>query len=140
MEPKDASAAATPGSPARLRVGVDVVAQDRVERSLKSHGEAFVCRLLDPEERSYCLEARSVERISGRIAAKEAVMKVLGVGWPDVSWTDIVVTSDGFGRPKVEVRGRALDTLRELRLGAIDVSITHDGGLAIAVAVAAGGV
>lgn len=75
-----------------------------------------------------------LERVCGRIAAKEAVMKVLGQGWPAVSWTDIAVLVDASGRPAVTLAGKARAVMDSLGLVAIDVSITHDGDLAIAVA------
>lgn len=119
------------GSP---RVGVDIVAQGRIRRSLERHGQAFLSRLLTPEEVSYCQGPRMLERVSGRIAAKEAVMKVLGQGWPAVAWTDIAVLPDGLGRPVAALSGKALEAMGTLGFAAVDVSITHDGDLAIAVA------
>ena len=68
----------------------------------------------------------------------KAVMKVLGDGWPRVPWTSIEVLADSLGRPKVRLHGKALELFLNLGLSDIDVSITHDAGLAIAVAVAAG--
>jgi len=75
-------------------------------------------------------------RIAGRIAAKEAVMKVLGEGWPKISWTDIEISPDEKGRPCVLLTGKALSIARSLHVGQVQVSITHDGDLALAVAVA----
>lgn len=120
------------------RIGVDVVSQARVKLSLERHGQAFLSKFLTPQEASYCSGRRTLERVSGRVAAKEAVMKVLGHGWPSVSWTDIAVLPDGSGRPRVTLSGRALGFMDSLGLKAIDVSITHDGGLAIAVALGVG--
>lgn len=61
-------------------------------------------------------------------------MKVLGEGWPAIPWTDISVLPGQSGRPSAFLSGKALAALELLGLGGVDVSITHDGDLAIAVA------
>jgi holo-[acyl-carrier protein] synthase len=120
------------------RIGVDVVTVDRIRRSLESHGEAFRRRLLTPDESRYCRGPREAERVAGRVAAKEAVMKVLGDGWPAIPWTSIEVLPDESGRPIARLTGKAAEAMRDLGLAAVDVSITHDGNLAIAAALGAG--
>ncbi len=120
------------------RIGVDVVPVGRIRRSLESHGEAFRRRLLTPDESEHCRGPREAERVAGRVAAKEAIMKVLGNGWPAISWTSIEVLPDKSGRPVVRLSGKAAETMRELGLSAVDVSITHDGDLAIAAALGTG--
>ena len=119
---------------ADVRVGVDVVALSRVRRSLDRHKSAFMCKLLTSDEARYCDGPRVEERVAGRIAAKEAVMKVLGRGWPQVAWTDIEVLADAWGRPAVTLRGAALALMQSSGITSLDVSITHDGDVAIAVA------
>ena len=95
----------------------------------------YAARFLTPPEYQYCQGPKLLERLAGRIAAKEAVMKIMGDGWPNVPWTDIEITSMGK-RPVVALSGKALAlaTLLNLEADSLDISITHDGGLAIAVA------
>jgi phosphopantetheine--protein transferase-like protein len=116
------------------RIGVDVVSLGRVRSSLARHADAFIAKLLTPAEAEYCAGARMVERIGGRIAAKEAVMKVIGQGWPALGWTDIEVLPGESGRPEVKLTGRAKGFADAEGLQRLDISITHDGDLAIAVA------
>lgn len=116
------------------KIGIDVVPVSRIRASLERHKEAFFARILTPKEREYCSGARMVERVAGRVAAKEAVMKVIGQGWPALSWTDIEILPGAHGRPTVSLSGKALESAGAACLEAVDVSITHDGGLAIAVA------
>ncbi|MFE8940026.1 holo-ACP synthase [Streptomyces sp. NPDC000963] len=74
--------------------------------------------------------------IAGRLAAKEAVFKLLGsVGRP-VPWQGIEVLRGPGGRPGVRLSGRAAELARTAGIGPIDVSISHDAGFAIAVAAA----
>lgn len=116
------------------RIGVDVVPLARIGTSLERHKDAFLRRILTEKEAEYCDCARLYERVAGRVAAKEAVMKVIGQGWPSLAWTDIEVLPDATGRPVVNLHGKAADFARSAGIEAIDVSITHDGSLAIAVA------
>lgn len=116
------------------RVGIDVVPVRRIRTSLERHPDAFIRKMLTPREAGHCEGARMVERVAGRVAAKEAVMKVIGQGWPTIGWTDIEVLPGPGGRPVVCLSGRALEHAEALGLQDIDVSITHDGDLAIAAA------
>ena len=116
------------------RIGIDVVPLARIRTSLDRHKDAFLAKMLTPKEREYCTGARMLERVSGRVAAKEAVMKVIGQGWPALSWADIEVLPDATGRPAVSLFGKAREFADAAGLDALDVSITHDGDLAIAAA------
>lgn len=121
------------------RIGVDIVPVGRVSRSLTSFGDAFRKRVLTTGESEYCRGPREAEKVAGRVAAKEAVMKVLGEGWPSVPWTSIEILPGDGGRPNARLSGKALEIFGDLGFSAIDVSITHDAGLAIAVALAVEG-
>ncbi|MFI6419675.1 holo-ACP synthase [Streptomyces sp. NPDC050842] len=73
-------------------------------------------------------------RIAGRLAAKEAVFKLLGAVGRPVPWQGIEVLRGPGGRPGIRLSGRAAELARAAGLGPIDVSISHDAGFAIAVA------
>lgn len=124
--------------PEPFRLGLDVVSLSRVKRIYEKRPCLFMKRFFTQEEAAYCLNAvgfgRKLERFGGRIAAKEAVMKVLGKGWPYIPWTDIEVVHDGLGRPVVHLKGKALSTMENQDIGSIQVSITHDWPVAAAVA------
>nr|WP_202526671.1 holo-ACP synthase [Streptomyces sp. SID5770] len=72
--------------------------------------------------------------IAGRLAAKEAVFKLLGSVGKPVPWQGIEVLRGPGGRPGVRLSGRAAELARTAGVGPIDVSISHDAGFAIAVA------
>ncbi|MFC8586404.1 holo-ACP synthase [Streptomyces sp. NPDC057217] len=74
--------------------------------------------------------------IAGRLAAKEAVFKLLGSVGKPVPWQGIEVLRGPGGRPGVRLSGRAAELARTAGVGPIDVSISHDAGFAIAVAAA----
>jgi holo-[acyl-carrier protein] synthase len=123
-----------------VATGVDIAEIERVERALASaHGARFRERVYTAEEQRYC-EGRRRGRgqsYAARFAAKEAVMKALGVGWgKHAGWTDIEVVRVRGGAPKVELSGSARATAKRLGITRWSLSITHAGGLALAFVVA----
>ena len=120
--------------------GIDLVDCKRIEQLTQRHQQRFLDRVFTPAEQTYSNRHRhATERLGGRFAVKEAVMKMLGVGWQDgVAWTDIETRNDPLGKPTVNLRGRIAHLARELGIDQISVSITHTSGLAIASAIALG--
>jgi holo-[acyl-carrier protein] synthase len=114
--------------------GIDLVDCRRIEDLLRRHGERFLARVYTPAERQYCRRhVKQVERLAGRFAVKEAVMKMLGTGWQNgVTWTDIETTNDATGRPAVRLSNKTADLARAMGVEQISVSITHTADLAIA--------
>ncbi|MFC1739468.1 holo-ACP synthase [Planctomycetota bacterium] len=73
--------------------GIDLVDFPRIEKLVKEHGERFLNKTFTPAEQSYAEANRnSIEKLAGRFAAKEAVLKLIGTGWRGkIAWTDIDV-------------------------------------------------
>jgi hydroxyethylthiazole kinase-like uncharacterized protein yjeF len=106
-----------------LVVGVDVTVVDRIAAALRRHPR-FAQRIYTDSEQRYA--ASKPERWASRWAAKEAVKKLYGsMGQRIPTYKDIEVVRRRGGAPQVHVRGEPTD---------IALSLTHDGGLAIAVA------
>ena len=83
------------------------------------------------------LDAEGVsEHLAARWAAKEAVMKVLGWGLGDIDPLDIEVARMSSGVPEVQLRGSAAETAKRTDTENIRVSISHEQGWAVALAVA----
>ena len=78
----------------------------------------------------------STEALAGVFAAKEAVCKALGTGIGKVHWQDIEIIHAYSGEPEVRLHGTANEVAAARHLSEWAVSITHDGGIAMAVAVA----
>ncbi len=120
--------------------GIDVAEIERMRRALgASYGARLRARLFSEREQRYC-ESRGrgrVQSYAGRFAAKEAVMKALGVGWGgQAAWREIEIVREPGGRPRLELSGRARATAERLGVARWSISITHSGGLALALAVA----
>jgi holo-[acyl-carrier protein] synthase len=107
--------------------GIDLVDCGRLAAAIDRHGQRFLRRVFTPDELAYCLgRKREVEHLAGRFATKEAVLKVLGTGWRNgICWTDVEVTNDPSGRPRVTLRGRCRQIADEIGLTEILVSISH---------------
>ena len=95
-----------------VATGVDIAEIDRIERALgASHGSRFRERVYMVGEQRYCDGRRRgcAQSYAARFAAKEAVMKALGVGWgKHAGWSDIEVVRASGGPPRIELSG-ALD-------------------------------
>lgn len=117
-----------------LRCGIDMIDIHRVEDGIERFGERFLNRFFTPGERADC--ADQPHRLAARLAAKEAVSKVLGTGIGMVGWREIEIRGDELGRPTLHLHGAAAAVAAELGLTQWDVSLTHTRGQASAVAVA----
>jgi len=120
--------------------GIDLVDCRKIESILDRHEERFLARVFTADELAYSQKHRSrVERLAGRMAVKEAVMKLLGTGWRGgIAWTDIETRNNEAGKPVVSLHGKVAELAEEMGIEKISVSITHTADLAIASAIGLG--
>jgi holo-[acyl-carrier protein] synthase len=111
-------------------IGIDLLEIDRMERALERHPR-LAERVFSAAERDYAAaRARPARHLAARFAAKEAVVKALGL-------------SGGFGLGEIEVvagepptvrlSGRAAAAAGDRR---VEISLTHSRDNAAAVAIA----
>lgn len=118
-----------------IGLGLDLVEVDRMRRAL-TRTPGLVERLFTPAERAYSAQAADpAERFAVRFAAKEAVMKALGVGLGAVGWHDIEVTRTEAGVPGVRLAGRALELADAAGVRRWHLSLSHTATVAEAIAV-----
>jgi len=135
----------TPGSPvpegpsphgAVRGVGIDAVDIDRLRRAL-ARRPALATRLFTDAERAYAGRVSDPgPRLAARFAAKEAVVKALGVGIGAVSWRDVEVVRAESGAPGLSLAGRAAVLAAGRGVERWHVSLTHTDALAVAAVVA----
>jgi len=118
--------------------GIDLVDFHRIEDMVKRHQKRFLDRVFTPAEQAYADATRNpTEKLAGRFAAKEAVLKLLGTGWRGkIAWTDIEITNNPAGQPQVALKGQVEQIAANLNIKNISISITHTANFAIASAVA----
>jgi holo-[acyl-carrier protein] synthase len=122
-----------------IGVGVDIVEVERIERAITRWGEAFVRRIYTAREVERSAAPIVVgPRLAARFAAKEAVMKALGVGWRQLSWQEIEIANDPQGKPVVHLHGAARRIADQLGVTDILVALSHTHLHAVANAVAIG--
>jgi holo-[acyl-carrier protein] synthase len=120
-------------------IGVDLVDLEQFGRKL-AVSPGLLARTFTEIERAAADEfggARRQAFLAGRFAAKEAVLKALGVGISGVALTDVEVLASDTGEPGVTLRESALRVAEARGLTQYQVSISHDGGFAIAFALLA---
>ncbi len=118
--------------------GIDLVDFPRIEKMVTDHGERFLNRVFTPAEQKYANGNKNrIETLSGRFAAKEAILKLMGTGWRGkIKWTDIEVINNEMGRPMVNLSGEVEELADGFGIKHISISITHTANFAIASAVA----
>jgi len=107
------------------RIGVDAVSVDRIALAVRRSGPGFLAKVYTPAELAYC--AGNEERLAGRWAAKEAVIKCFdgtGICFPR---RRIEVLPGPNGAPRARLLG-------DDRGAQVEVSITHHSRLAVATA------
>lgn len=104
-------------------IGIDVVAIDRFEESLR-RTPGLLERLFTENERH-----KPIASLAARFAAKEALAKALGVP-AGLQWQDCEVVNEDSGRPTFVVRGSVQEALAGRN---INLSLSHDAGIASAV-------
>jgi holo-[acyl-carrier protein] synthase len=118
--------------------GIDLVDFPRIEQMVNRHADRFLDRVFTPAEQDYSqANKNSIEKLAGRFAAKEAILKLLGTGWRGkIAWTDIEILNNEFGAPKVNLTGEVEKIAKKIGIKNVSISITHTANFAIASAVA----
>jgi holo-[acyl-carrier protein] synthase len=128
-----------PRLPVGFAVGLDLASIEDVQGSINAHADRYLHRVYTRRELDDCRNADgtpNARRLAARFAAKESTMKALRVADEALPWRSIGVRSDGFGRPSIELTGRAEELAYRRGVRALDVSLTHEGPFAAAVVVA----
>jgi holo-[acyl-carrier protein] synthase len=113
-------------------LGIDVCEIARIEKALEH--PRFQVRAFTEGERAR-IQQRGAKTAAGLFAAKEAVAKALGSGFDGFGLQNVEISWDEAGRPSCLLTGGALKRLQALGGGSVFLSITHDAGVAAAVAV-----
>jgi holo-[acyl-carrier protein] synthase len=130
-----------------LGIGSDIVKISRIESLYSGYGANFVDKILSKEEIKLLQQKSSdklkVNYLAKRFAAKEALVKALGIGFRDaLTLNKITVKNNDLGKPEIFLADEALSYIeRELAIiNAKEIkfhlSLSDDGDYALAFMVA----
>lgn len=119
-----------------IGVGMDLVDIDRFRRTLE-RTPTMLTRLFTDEERAYVAPmVDPVPSLAARFAAREAVMKSLGLGLGAFGFHDVWVERQESGQPLLHVEGRARELADAAGVTDWHLSLTHSDTTAGAVVIA----
>lgn len=119
-----------------IGVGIDLCPVSRMGRALERHGGRFEARVFTAEERAACRgRGQPAQHFAARFAAKEALLKALGVP-PGLSWHELEVVSAASGAPMLRLSGEAQAAAGRLGVTDLHLSLSHAGDMAAAVVIA----
>ncbi len=108
-------------------IGIEIVDVDRFSGVMLRRGERFLKRLFTANELDYCMnKSRPEESLAARFAAKKSFMKAVG---KTVNFLDMEISANPDGRPELHAKGLAASFK-------VEISMSHDKGLAIGSAIA----
>ena len=109
-------------------IGIDIVKIDRIEKMINRFGQKALERFLSPDELAL---VSSNATAAGFWAVKEAASKALGCGiGSEFGFHDIRIQKSEKNAPFILLSHSIIE---EFQVESAEVSITHDGGFAVAV-------
>jgi holo-[acyl-carrier protein] synthase len=96
-----------------LGIGVDIVDNSRIKKSLKS--KSFINRIFNPTEVSHSNDINyKIGHYAKRFAAKEAFAKSIGTGFrDDLNFKDISVINDKLGKPSFVITDKIVKIIKK---------------------------
>ena len=120
--------------------GIDLVNVADIRRWIEDSRDPLIPRCFVQAELDEIGDGvNRVERLAGRFAAKEAVLKAVGTGFgAGVAFTDVMIHRAQGAAPEIRLSGGAAQAATALGATAWQLSISHAGGLAMASVLALG--
>jgi holo-[acyl-carrier protein] synthase len=120
----------------RLVLGVDLVAVSDIARAMDQFGDRYLTRIYTPGEIAYCGGARhtdAAKHFAARFAAKEATFKALQAGDVALDWRSVEVVRRPDGSCDLHLHDGMEGLARQRGVNDLRLSLSHDGGFAVAV-------
>lgn len=120
-----------------IGIGCDIVQHEITSKLSWDKKPRALLRIFSPVERKQLNVIHKIRFISGRFAAKEAVLKSLGLIMEDgISLRDVQILKSKKGKPWVELKGEVKKIAKKLGVNSIQLSISHSEDNSIAIAIA----
>lgn len=138
--PEQAADRPSANQPGGLRVGTDVQYIRSIADSIERHGRRYLDRLFTAHEVEACggydAESRTLAPgLTARFCAKEATLKALRPHNIIPEWRDIEVVRMPGGWVRIQLTGGASQLAEECGLHDLELSLSHDGAIAVATVV-----
>jgi holo-[acyl-carrier protein] synthase len=121
-----------------IGIGIDLVDIERFRRSLTRTPTMRVRLFTEVELADVAPQSDPVPSLAARFAAREAVMKSLGVGLGAFGFHEVWVERAPSGRPLLSVAGRAAELAAQAGVVRWHLSLTHSDTVAAAYVMADG--
>jgi holo-[acyl-carrier protein] synthase len=117
-------------------VGIDMIEVERIAAKI-SKESGFRELVFSKTEIAYCeSKTNKFEHYAARFAAKEAFFKALGTGWlENTLFNEVEITNTDNGKPELALLGSTLETINEMGIKKILVSLSHIKTMASAVVI-----
>ncbi len=116
----------------RIAVGIDVAEISRISELIKN--DRFLERFFSESEREYFAgKARPCESAAANFAGKEAFLKAMKKGIGTLPLSQIEILREPSGAPYIRLSGSARALAEEKNVEQLEISLTHDGGIAAAI-------
>ncbi len=117
-----------------LGCGIDLVKIERIEKIIKKWGNNFIFRIFTPLEIDYCEKKKDnkFQSYAGKFAAKEALLKALGLGLREANWKEIEIKNDELGQPIMDTSGKLKNIASTKGVSKYFISISHTKEYAVA--------
>lgn len=120
-----------------IGIGTDIIEIKRIEEIITKSKDEFLNRVFTQGEIEYSnSKKRFIQHFAVRFAAKEAVLKALGIGFREIKWQDIEIINGELGRPQVRLAGRAREIAEEKSIQHWHISLSHSEDKAVAFVIA----
>jgi holo-[acyl-carrier protein] synthase len=110
-----------------IGVGTEIVECLRIAQLIERHQDLFLSRVFAAAEIQFCsARAAATQHFAAHWAAKQAVLKTLGISWvPGVLWTDLEIVRAAGSAPAVALGGLAAQVAEERGIERFVVSLAH---------------
>jgi len=114
--------------------GIDLVKIERIEKIIKKWEDNFTSRVFTLLEREYCEKKKGnkYQSYAGRFAAKEALLKSLGLGLRGVNLKEVEIGNNELGQSIIETSGKLKKIASEKGVSKYFITISHTKDYAIA--------
>lgn len=115
-------------------IGTDIVKISRFQKAMEQHNKKFLEKIFSGHEITSTKEKKNqIIHLAGKFAAKESVLKALGMGLgKGISLKEIEIVNSKMGKPEVRLHGKGLELAKKMAVKNIHITISHEKEFAVA--------